>query len=274
MAKVRVGDIRVNYLSEGEGSPVVLIHGLGNDLSLWNDVAAILARQHRVLRYDVRGFGATDKPSGPYSMAQFGQDLCGLLDVLGIRSAHLMGVSMGGVIAQRLALDRPECVRSLVLVSTSSEVGAQARTAWLRLADVIEARGFDPRNADASRAFSAEFAARHPTIVRAMGARNAANDPSAYAAAARVAGDYHWTDALADVDCPVLIVQGLDDRLTPPGGSVKMHRALRRSRLLLLDGVGHNVQTEKPEVLGNAALAFFAGLELVAGDTPAREARP
>lgn len=262
MAHVRVGDISVHYELSGEGSAVVLVHGLGNDLHLWDDVAGRLERHHRVLRYDVRGFGESDKPPGPYSMEQMAADLCGLLDALDLSEAHVLGMSMGGVVAQRMALDFGSRVTSLVLVSTSSEVGERARDAWLRLAGLIESRGFNLRNADASRGFSAQFAERFPDVVAAMGRRNAANDPRAYAAAARAAGDYRWTAELASVTCPVLIFQGLDDRLTPPGGSVKMQRALPNARLLLVEGVGHNLQAERPDLLANAAIAFFAGIEL------------
>ena len=262
MARIRVGDIEVLYEDTGTGTAVVLVHGLGNDLHLWDDLAPKLAEQHRVIRYDVRGFGATDRPPGPYSLAQLAADLDGLLDVLEITDAHVLGMSMGGVIAQRWALDFPGRVRSLLLVSTSSEVGERARRAWGRLADAIEARGFDRRSADASRAFSEEFATRHPEIVTAMGRSNADNDPHAYAAAARASGDYAWTEDLGRVDRPVLVVQGMADRLTPPGGSIKMHRALPRSRLLKLEGVGHHVQIEAADLLAGAASGFFAGVDL------------
>ena len=166
MARMRVSDIDVHCEDEGEGTPVVLVHGLGNDLHLWDGICGALVQHHRVIRYDVRGFGASDKPPGPYTMPQFAADLGGILDGLGIESAHVMGLSMGGVIAQRFALDFPGRARSLVLVSTSSEVGERARAAWLRLADIIEARGFDARSGDASRAFSTAFAARFPRSKR------------------------------------------------------------------------------------------------------------
>lgn len=259
--RIRVRDIEVAYEDEGTGTPVVLVHGLGNSLRLWEAVAPTLCRLHRVIRYDVRGFGASDKPPGPYSLAEFAADLAGLLDALSIERAHVMGLSMGGVIAQRFALDFPQRALSLVLVSTSSEVGEKARAAWLRLADVIESRGFDARSADASRAFSPEFVTRNPDVVAEAGRANAANDPRAYAAAARASGDYHWTEDLVGISCPVLIVQGLADRLTPPGGAVKMHRVLPKSRLLMLDGVGHNVQAEVPLALSTAAAGFFAGVD-------------
>lgn len=262
MARVRVGDISINREVVGEGTALVLIHGLGSDLTIWREDVAVFARYHRVLAVDVRGFGESDKPAGPYSPAMLAADVAGLLQAEGFERAHVAGISMGGVIAQRLALDFPHRVRSLVLISTSSEVGERAVASWQRLADLIEERGFDERSADASRAFSEAFAAAHPEVVADLGRRNAASDPRSYAAAARAVGDYRWTADLARVDVPVLILQGLDDRLTPPGGSVKMQRTLPRARLLMVSAAGHNLPLEQPELFRSALLAFTAGVDL------------
>jgi 3-oxoadipate enol-lactonase len=261
MPRVDVGALTVNYEQEGEGSDLVLIHGLGADLHYWDVHVPMLARFHRVLRSDVRGFGASDIPAGPYSASLFAHDLDAWLTVCGVVEAHVLGISMGGVIAQRFALDYPARVRSLILVSTSSEVGEAAVAAWRRLADLVECRGFDAGSADASRAFSPIFAARHPEIVAETGRRNAASDPRGYAAAARAVSDYRWTNELARLAAPTLILQGLDDQLTPPGGSVKMSRALPHARLLMVGTAGHNLPIEQPEVFRASVLAFTAGVD-------------
>jgi pimeloyl-ACP methyl ester carboxylesterase len=169
---------------------------------------------------------------------------------------------MGGVIAQRFTLDYPELVRSLTLVSTSSEVGAQAQAVWEKMAAIIEQRGFSNDTAFAERIFAPGFVKAHPEEVRAMAARTAANDPKAYASAARAIGAYNWTADLVRVQVPTLILQGLEDALTPPGGSVKMHRVLPRSRLLMIPECGHVVPIEKPELFVQTVLAFVAGVEL------------
>jgi 3-oxoadipate enol-lactonase len=261
MPRVRVGDVTLNYEQEGQGTALVLVHGLGADLHIWDNDVAVFARHHRVLRPDVRGFGASDKPPGRYSPAMFACDLDGLLKAGGVENAHVLGISMGGVIAQRLALDFPGRVRSLVLVSTSSEVGQQSIAAWQRLADRIERDGFDAQTADASRAFAPAFAKSHPEIVADIGRRNAACDPKGYAAAARAVSDYNWTADLPRLTAPTLILQGLDDQLTPPGGSVKMSRGLPHARLLLIPGAGHNLPIERPEVFHSSVLAFAAGVD-------------
>lgn len=261
MPRVRLGDITLNYEQDGQGTDLVLIHGLGADLHIWDNDLPVFRHHHRILRPDVRGFGASDKPPGPYSPAMFARDLDGLLEVCGIENAHVLGMSLGGVIAQRVALDFPARVRSLVLVSTSSEVGQKSIAAWQRLADRIERDGFDAQTADASRAFSPAFAKSHPEIVADLGARNAACDPKGYAAAARAVSDYNWTTELPRLTAPTLILQGLDDQLTPPGGSVKMSRGLPHARLLMIPGAGHNLPIERPDVFHNSVLAFTAGVD-------------
>jgi len=261
MPRVAVGDVSLNYEQEGEGTDLVLIHGLGADLHIWDAEAAVFAKHHRVLRVDVRGFGASDSPPGPYSPALFARDLDGVLRARGIVSAHILGISMGGVIAQRFALDFPHPVRSLILVSTSSEVGQKSVAAWQRLADTIERNGFDLRSADASRAFSTTFAQRCPDVVADVGRRNAACAPQSYAAAARAVGAYNWTDQLRRITVPALILQGLEDQLTPPGGAVKMSRGLLHARLLMIAGAGHNLPIEEPAVFRTSVLAFTGGID-------------
>jgi 3-oxoadipate enol-lactonase len=260
--RVEAGGISLNYELQGSGTPLVLTHGLGDDLHFWDNVAGELAQHHTVLRWDVRGFGLSDKPPGPYSPALFARDLAALLTALQLGPVHVGGLSMGGVIAQRFALDHPGLVRSLILVSTSSEVGPQGTANWLRLADSIEQRGFGSGARDASRAFSAGFATAHPDVVAAAGAQTASNLPHAYAAAARAMSDYHWTAELTTLRVPVLILQGLADQLTPPGGSVKMHRVLPASRLLMFPDTGHSLSIEQPARFAAAVLGFTGAVDV------------
>lgn len=259
--RITVGDVVLNCEVAGEGTPLVLTHGLGNDLHFWDDCFDSLAEHHRVVRWDVRGFGHSDKPPGPYSLSMFAGDLAGLLDGIGVDRVHLLGISMGGAIAQRFALDFPGRLRSLILVSTSSEVGQRATTNWRRLADIVERDGFGPGVGDASRSFSPGFAERCPDIVRDAGQQTCDNDHLAYAAAARAVSEYDWTADLAGVCTPTLILQGLEDFLTPPGGSVKMSRALPAARLLLIPETGHNLPIEQPLMFRSAVLAFTAGVD-------------
>ncbi len=257
-----VDGLRFRYAQDGQGTDLVLIHGLGGSLRDWDPIVPELSRHHRLLRWDVRGFGDSGKPSGPYSPQLFARDLVGLMRALGVTRTHVVGISMGGVIAQRFTLDYPDLVQSLTLISTSSEVGERARRDWEKTAAVIEQRGFPAGTEFAERVFAPSFVKAHPEVVKEMAARTVANDQQAYAAAARAISAYNWTADLSRIQAPTLILQGLDDVLTPPGGSVRMSRGIPRSRLLLIPDCGHDVPVEKPELLTHTLLAFLAGVDL------------
>jgi 3-oxoadipate enol-lactonase len=256
-----IDNLRLHYAQEGQGSDLFLIHGLGGCLQDWDIHVPELARHHCVTRWDARGFGESDKPAGPYSPGMFAKDLVGLFSSCGLTRAHVVGISMGGMIAQRFALDFPEYVESLILISTSSEVGSQAKVAWEKMAASIEQRGFSMNTDFAARIYSPGFVQAHPEAVQAMAARTATNDPRAYAAAARAVSAYNWTADLGRLQVPTLILQGMEDKLTPPGGSIKMSRVIPRSRLLMFPDCGHVLPEEKPELFTRTLLAFLAGVD-------------
>ncbi len=261
---VSANGIQLHYEQAGETGPlVVLTHGLGGRLDFFAPHVEALAARHRILRWDLRGAGRSEKPPGPYDPALFARDLAALLDALGESSAYVVGHSGGGVVAQRFALDFPQRALGLVLVSTSSEVGSKATAVWNRLADTIERNGFGSGSRDPEpRGFGPAFAAAHPEIVRRLAEETRENDPLAYAATARAFGSYNWTDHLDRVRAPTLIVQGLADQMTPPGGSVILSRRIPRSRLVMVPEAGHNLPIEMPALFIAAVLSFLAGLEL------------
>jgi 3-oxoadipate enol-lactonase len=258
---VTIDGLRFHYAQEGQGTDLLLIHGLGGGLHDWDSCVPEFTRYHRVTRWDVRGFGESDRPAGPYSPQLFAKDLAGLFRACEIIRAHVAGISMGGVIAQRFALDFPEHVKSLTLISTSSEVSPQARAAWEKVASIIEQRGFSANADFAQRLFAPNFIKTHPEAVQRMAERTANNDQHAYAAAARAIGAYNWTAELDRLQMPTLILQGAEDMLTPPGGSIKMSRIIPRSRLLMFPDCGHVVPEEKPELFTRTLLAFLAGVD-------------
>jgi 3-oxoadipate enol-lactonase len=256
--------IALHYERAGDTGPLlVLTHGLGGRLGFFDPHVEALATRHRVVRWDLRGAGRSAKPTGPYDPALFARDLAGLLDALGERAAYVIGHSGGGVVAQRFALDFPERALGLVLASTSSEVGVKATAAWNRLADTIERNGFGPAGRDPDpRGFGPAFAAAHPEVVRRLAEETRENDPAAYAASARAFGSYNWTAELENLRAPTLVLQGLADQMTPPGGSVILARRIPRSRLVMVPDAGHNLPIEMPALFTTAIVAFVAGLEL------------
>lgn len=259
-----VDGIHLHYQLTGTRGPlVVLTHGLGGRLEFFAPHVEALARDHRVLTWDLRGAGRSAKPPGPYGPERFAADLAGLLDHVGAARAFVVGHSGGGVVAQRFALDFASRLDGLVLASTSSEVGSKATAAWNRLADAIERNGFGSADRDPDpRGFGPAFAAAHPEVVRALAAETRANDPAAYAASARAFGSYDWTADLGRITAPTLILQGLADQLTPPGGSVILSRGIPRSRLVMVPDAGHNLPIEMPALFTTAILSFLGGLAL------------
>src|SRR3954451_24082869 len=148
---VATSSLTINIVEAGQGPAVLLIHGLGWDHSLWNPTVAEFAPRYRMIAADTRGHGATDKPDGPYDMEMFARDYAVLADSLGLEKLSVVGLSQGGMVAQKLALLRPELVSALVLVSTSCKSDPSLR-------DNMEARiaAMDKAGPEAAAKIAAE----------------------------------------------------------------------------------------------------------------------
>ena len=160
--RVNVGGTQINYEISGQGPVLVLTHGLGGCLDAGQPLADALGTRHRVLRWNVCGFGQSDR-SGRLSPQIWAQDLAGLLDALSIDEAVVAGISMGGVNAQRFTLDFPERTRGLVLMSTSSEAEEAGRSGWESSAALMELSG------GLSIAYSTAYAASHVAKITEAG---------------------------------------------------------------------------------------------------------
>ncbi len=144
--KISANGIQVNYTLEGpaDGPVVTMSHSLATDLSMWDLQAKALARRYRVLRYDTRGHGGTEAPAGAYTLSQLAEDARALLRALGIARTHWIGLSMGGMIGQSLALSSPELLQSLSLCDTSSRIPADMKHLWDERIATVEAKGMEP----------------------------------------------------------------------------------------------------------------------------------
>ena len=257
-----VNAVRLCYQVSGEGPVVVLTHGLGGNLESWQPTAEALQDRFTVLRWDVRGFGRSDRERGPVDPKTWAADLNGVLEHAGVDRAVLVGISLGGVVAQRFALDFPERTRALVLMSTTSEVGDRARTAWLERARLVEEKGLLAAfGGGPALSYAPDYAEKYAAEIRAAAEESARrNDPHCYAAAARAVSAYDFTAELARLDLRALVLQGLEDRLTPPGGGVILARAIPGARLELIEGCGHAISAEKFETMLALLEDFLAEL--------------
>ena len=214
MSKALANGIQLRYAIAGEGDrTVVWIHGVGGSLDYWTEIVAQLPGLRHVT-YDVRGMGQSEGSDGPVSLELWASDLAALLDALDIDHAIVAGTSMGGAIAQRLAIDHPSKVEALLLLSTSSRVGPAAEERWMQQADEAEAGG-----------------------------------NARLAAARRAVAKYHMDEELAGVRVPALVVVGEEDRQTPPGGSVIISRCIEGAELEIYPGIGHNPLKEEHRAL-------------------------
>lgn len=259
-------DLMLNYELDGDPARqpvIVLTHGMGGSQASWDADVPELAERYAVLRWDVRGHGDSDKPDVPYDAAMHARDLAGLLTALNISGVFCGGNSMGGAITQRFMLDFPEMVRAGFLLCTSSQVGTKMADAWEQRATVAETEGME-----AMMAAQASFGNANSSVREVSGEAEETGRAitlkipgNIYARIVRAMAYYDWTADLGNVRVPVLILQGLQDTMTPPGGAVIIHRQLPMSQLVMMDECSHAIQTDQPEQWRRHLLNFLDGVE-------------
>jgi 3-oxoadipate enol-lactonase len=258
--KIRVNDIDVHYTLEGpaERPSVTMSHSLATDLSMWDPQAAALAKRYRVLRYDTRGHGGTDAPAGAYSLNQLAEDARGLLQALGIARTHWVGLSMGGMIGQTLALSMPGVLQSLTLCDTSSRVPAEAKPLWDERIAVAETKGMDPHvEPTIARWFTPKFVESRPDVIKPVREMIRRTNPRGYAGCCHAIRALDLTDRLGAITLPTLIIVGAQDVGTPVAASQAMHERIRGSELVILDPASHLSNLEQPEPFTHALESFL-----------------
>jgi 3-oxoadipate enol-lactonase len=258
--RITANGISMHYTLNGPASaPVVtLSHSLATHLGMWEPQVAALAARYRVLRYDTRGHGGTDAPGGPYSLDQLAEDAVALLRALGIERTHFVGLSMGGMIGQVLALSHPKMLRSLVLCDTSSRVPPEARPMWEERIRTTEREGMDPHvEPTTARWFTAPFAAKHPEIVEPVRAMIRQTKPQGYVGCCHAIKALDLTDRLSAISVPTLIVVGEEDPGTPVAASRTIHERIKGSELVILKFASHLSNVEQPEAFTKALLDFL-----------------
>ncbi len=253
-----VNGIALQYQLVGEGETITFVHALGLDGDSWWQQVEALQDSYRLLTYDVRGHGRSGKPPGPYSIDLFADDLYSLLEALGITRTHVVGLSMGGMIAQALAVAHPEKLHSLVLCDTSSGYTAEERQVFEQRARVAARQGMEPLvQPTLERWFTATFRASQPAVVERIAHTLRQNDPVAYAAACLAIGNVALTDRLGAVRCPTMVVVGEEDVGTPPAMARTIAQAIAGARLELIRQAAHLVPVEKAAIFNALLLDFL-----------------
>ena len=262
MPKAKVDDIQLYYEEHGQGEPLLLIMGLGASTLSWREQIPTFGREFRVIAFDNRGAGRSDKPALRYNIALFADDTTGLMDALGIDSAHVYGQSMGGFIAQELALRHPQRVRTLILGSTSCGGRQAVAASPENLAGIGMMNVLAPREAAEKGLpllYSGEFIARHRDVLIQRSLREAElrPPPEALGRQIQAAVRHNTFDRLADIRCPTLVITGSDDKIVAPDNSRILAERIPRAELAVLPGAGHGYLVEKAEESNAIVLEFL-----------------
>jgi len=240
------------------GTPIVMSHALGLDLHMWDDLAAQLAAGHPVLRYDHRGHGGSAVPAGPYTMDDLVDDAARLIREWGRGPVVWVGLSMGGMVGQGLAVRHPELVKALVLANTSAKYPEAARAVFAQRVTAVQTGGMASIvESVMERYFSAAFRATQTEAVAAARAQVLRCDPAGYAACCEAVGGVDWLERLSTVGCPTLIIAGALDLGAPVSMSQAMAERIKGSQLVVLDEASHLSVAEKPARFAQTLQAFL-----------------
>lgn len=257
--KATNGDITLEWDEVGSGNPVLLIQGLGYGRWGWDPLVPRLAERHRVISFDNRGIGGSSVPPGPYTAAEMAGDALAVLDAAGVDTAHIVGISLGGMIAQEFALSHPDRVDRLVLIATTpgASLGLPMPEVTVRL--FAEAAELDP--AEAIRRFVVNALA--PDVpaetIDAVVALRTANppDPVGWAGQAAAGTTYDGGERHGQIASHTLVVAGSEDRVVDPRNAEVLGDAIHDSTVHLIAGGGHLLPWDRPDQLADLILDFL-----------------
>ena len=240
---------------------VVLSHALGLDLSMWDQLANDLAQDCRVICHDHRGHGLSDAPAGPYTMAGLADDAARLLRELDAGPVLWIGLSMGGMVGQELALRHPAAVAALVIANSTSGYPDAARAMWQERIDTVNQGGIEAiADAVMGRYFSNAFRAAQPAAVARYRRRLASTGATGYTACCAAVSAVDTTSRLPDITVPALVIAGALDTGTPLAMSAEMARQIPGARLQVIDHASHLSAIEQPAQFAAIVRDFMSGL--------------
>lgn len=241
----------------GPGPLLVFSHALGLDHQMWTPVVEALAAQRTMLLYDHRGHGRSGYGGSAWTLDDLVDDAAGLIRGHADEPVVFIGLSMGGMVAQGLAVRYPELLRGVVLAHTVAGYGDAARQAWAQRIETVRASGMEAVvDTIVSRYLGSGFLAAHPQAGEALRTTLLANDPLSYAASCEAVAQVDWRDALPEVRCPTLVIAGRHDIGAPVEEGQRIAASIPGARLQTLEHSAHLSPLEEPQALV-AALSHF-----------------
>ncbi|MEJ1161458.1 3-oxoadipate enol-lactonase [Prosthecomicrobium sp. N25] len=258
MPFVSNGAVRLFHMSQGPAGapPVLFSNSLGTTHRMWDSVVDQLAAEFRCIRYDTRGHGASDVPAAAYEIEDLADDAAAILDHLDIERAHVVGLSLGGMVGQAFALRYPSRTISLTLMATTAYF--PTRENWYQRAALVRREGTQEiLGATLERWFTEGFRTRAPAAVAAVADVFRSIDRNGYAAACEAIGRMDLRPLLGEITPPVTIIGGTEDPATPPSMARALHEAIARSRLVMLSPAAHLLAVEQaPRVCAELRESF------------------
>jgi 3-oxoadipate enol-lactonase / 4-carboxymuconolactone decarboxylase len=256
----------VNIRIDGPASAPVLVlaNSLGTSAALWDPQLPALVQRWRVVRYEHRGHGGTDAPTGPYRIDDLGADLLEVVEATGARRVSVAGVSLGGMVAMWLAAHHPERVDRLVLAGTAPAL--PPASAWVERAATVRAQGTSVLlDGLIGRWLTPGFAVSRPDVTASFAAMLAAASPEGYAGCCEaIAAMDQWHD-LPRITAPTLVIAGADDPVAPPEVGLRMQQAIPGSSLVVIPSASHLANVEQPDRFTVALVDHLAGNDLQRG---------
>jgi 3-oxoadipate enol-lactonase len=256
-----VGDLILHYQRDGleTGPTLVLLHSLGTDLRIWDDVIPHFVEKFRIVRYDLRGHGLSDCPPGPYSMQDHVADLTGLMNSLGIERSVFIGISVGGMVALAYAAAQPAQLDALVLIDTGLAIGTPA--AWNDRIENLRHGGMGPMvETILPRWFAPSFIVDHPLEYRGYANMLMRTPLDGYIASCAALRDTDLHEIAHAVTTRTFVMSGSEDISTPPEVGRTLAQSLSDSRFSVIAGVGHLPCIEQPDTLATAIENFLQEL--------------
>jgi pimeloyl-ACP methyl ester carboxylesterase len=265
MPKVKVGDINMYYEIHGKGEPLVMIVGIGGSMTLLFRQIPIFSKEYKLIVFDNRGAGRSDAPDIPYTIETMADDIAGLLNTLGIKSAHIIGTSMGGAIAQNFALRYPERVRSLTLASTdcggSHWIPADAENTKnsTQTGNDSTATVEERNKKRASFLFSQDFIDNNPGIIHEFFAKTMEHPPTpqSYIRQLQALEGHDTYERLPEIRVPTMIIHGESDPINPVENARILASRIPKAELHILKNMRHCVIYEASDEVNRLMLDFL-----------------
>jgi 3-oxoadipate enol-lactonase len=260
-SKVSVNGIDLEYRLEGphDAPLVTLSHALATELGNWDAVIPLLCRGHRVLRYSLRGHGHSDHSPGPYTLELLADDLAGLLEHLEVERTHLVGLSIGGMIAQAFALRHPQRLRGLVIASSLCQLPQGADQIWHERLETVRRRGVAAlAESTLARWFTAEYAAANPGTIARVRRMIEATSAEGYLGCAEAIRHMDLIERISAIRSPTLVLVGRQDPGTPVAASEEIQARIPGARLEVLDPGSHQLPIERARRFEELVAAFLA----------------